>query len=108
MTGAGVAASRGSSSAQVAQLVLRYLEEGKSVDIDGLGVFRREGRSYRFTPRSRPRVFLAYVAEDRDAADRLFENLDAKGLAPWLDRRKLLPGQNWPRAIDEAIETSDF
>ena len=97
-----------SSSAQVAHLVLRYLEEGKSVDIDGLGIFRREGGCYKFTPRSRPRIFLAYVAEDRAMADRLFEDLEAKGLAPWLDRRKLLPGQNWPRAIEEAIETSDF
>jgi hypothetical protein len=25
-----------------------------------------------------------------------------------MDERKLLPGQNWPRAIDSAIETSDF
>ena len=100
--------SKESSSAQVAHLLLRCLEEGKSVDIDGLGVFRREAGCYKFTPRSRPRIFLAYVAEDRDPADRLFEDLEAKGLAPWLDRRKLLPGQNWPRAIEEAIETSDF
>ena len=25
-----------------------------------------------------------------------------------MDSRKLLPGQNWPRAIESAIETSDF
>jgi hypothetical protein len=25
-----------------------------------------------------------------------------------MDRRKLLPGQNWPRAIEGAIETADF
>ena len=25
-----------------------------------------------------------------------------------MDERKLLPGQNWPRAIESAIETSDF
>jgi hypothetical protein len=25
-----------------------------------------------------------------------------------MDVRKLLPGQNWPRAIENAIETSDF
>ena len=40
--------------------------------------------------------------------DRLFDGLETRGLSPWLDRRKLLPGQNWPRAIEEAIETSDF
>ena len=26
----------------------------------------------------------------------------------WMDVRKLLPGQNWPRAIESAIETSDY
>jgi hypothetical protein len=25
-----------------------------------------------------------------------------------MDRKKLLPGQNWPRAIQQAIEVSDF
>src|SRR5262249_13231228 len=56
----------------------------------------------------RPRVFLAYVEEDFAAADRLFQSLSAAGLDPWLDRRKLLPGENWHRAIEQAIEASDF
>ena len=25
-----------------------------------------------------------------------------------MDRKKLLPGQNWPRSIDQAISVSDF
>ena len=29
-------------------------------------------------------------------------------MAPWLDRKKLLPGQVWTRCIDRAIENSDF
>jgi hypothetical protein len=48
------------------------------------------------------------VQEDAAAVDRLFRALDEHAFAPWMDRRKLLPGQNWPRAIEEAIETSDF
>jgi hypothetical protein len=48
------------------------------------------------------------VEEDLAFANRLFRHLNDAGFAPWLDRRKLLPGQNWPRAIEEAIETSDF
>ena len=101
--------SEHSTSAQVAEVVRRCLEEGKTVDIDGLGTFRKDrvGR-YRFEAHSRPRIFLGYVAEDLALADRLYRDLEAGGLAPWLDRRKLLPGQNWPRAIEEAIETSDF
>ena len=46
--------------------------------------------------------------EDRAAAERLYDTLEAAGFAPWMDKRKLLPGQNWPRAIESAIEASDF
>jgi len=89
--------------------VRRCLEEGKSVEIDGLGVFRQGAKGgFEFVARSRPKVFLGYVEEDRALVDQLYETLEAREFAPWLDRRKLLPGQNWPRAIEEAIETSDF
>jgi hypothetical protein len=101
--------SKGATSEQVAQLVRRCLEEGKSVEIDGLGVFERDSMGgYKFVALSRPKIFLGYVAEDLPAAECLFEGLQTAGFAPWLDQRKMLPGQNWPRAIEEAIETSDF
>ena len=97
------------SNEQVAQLVRHSLEEGQRVEIDGLGVFERVSRGgYKFTALSRPKIFLGYVAEDLVLAERLFEDLEKLGFAPWLDQRKMLPGQNWPRAIEEAIETSDF
>jgi hypothetical protein len=48
------------------------------------------------------------VREDARQAEQLFEALAQRGFDPWLDRRKLLPGQNWPRAIEDAIATSDF
>jgi TIR domain len=97
------------TSEQVAQLVRHCLEEGQRVEIDGLGVFERDSRGgYKFIALARPKIFLGYVAEDLPLADRLFDDLEKLGFAPWLDRRKMLPGQNWPRAIEEAIETSDF
>jgi hypothetical protein len=106
---ANVAENEISVTEYLAQLVRRCLDEGKSVEIDGLGVFHRDSAgSYNFVPRSQPKVFLGYVEEDLALVDLLYENLEAHGFAPWLDRRKLLPGQNWPRAIEEAIETSDF
>ena len=97
------------SSEQVARLVRQCLEEGISVEIDGLGTFLPDlHRGFHFQPRHRPAVFIAYVQEDAAAAERLFEDLESSGFDPWLDRRKLLPGQNWPRSIEEAIDTSDF
>jgi hypothetical protein len=98
-----------SSAEQVARIVRECLEEGKTVVIDGLGAFRPHGkRGYRFLPRTVPTVFLAYVQEDSKAAGRLCDALEAQGFDPWFDRRKLLPGQNWPRSIEDAIEATDF
>ena len=97
------------SSAEVARVVRRCLTEGASVEIDGLGTFIPDARNgFRFQPRNRPKVFVAYVEEDAAAADHMFESLEKHGFDPWLDRRKLLPGQNWPRSIEEAIQVSDF
>ena len=98
-----------SSAEQVARMVRQCLEEGKTVVIDGLGSFRPYGkRGYRFLPRTAPTVFLAYVQEDSKAASRLCDALEDQGFDPWFDRRKLLPGQNWPRSIEDAIEATDF
>jgi hypothetical protein len=98
-----------SSAEQVARIVRECLEEGKTVVIDGLGAFRPYGkRGYRFLPRTVPTVFVAYVQEDSKAAEQLCDALEGQGFDPWFDRRKLLPGQNWPRSIEDAIEATDF
>ncbi|HEY3742030.1 MAG TPA: toll/interleukin-1 receptor domain-containing protein, partial [Bryobacteraceae bacterium] len=77
--------------------------------IDGLGVFERDetGR-VSLREMNRTRVFIAYATEDFEMAERLFDLLVARGYAPWLDRRRLLPGQNWPRRIEDAIASADF
>jgi hypothetical protein len=91
----------------LADLVRQSLEAGQRVEIDGLGTFQSSPQGYSFLPQTRPEVFVAYVAEDIVLARRLCEALQADGCAPWLDKDKLLPGQNWPRAIERAIEVSD-
>lgn len=97
------------NSARLAEIVRQCLEDGKRVEIDGLGTFLTgEGSRFQFLPQQAPSVFLAYVQEDGACVERLFEELERAGFRPWMDRRKLLPGQNWPRSIEEAIETSDF
>jgi hypothetical protein len=97
------------NSELVAQLVREALDAGAAVEIDGLGTFARDGRNgFVFHPKLGAKVFIAYVHEDAYLAERLFETFAAHGYDPWLDRRKLLPGQNWPRAIEHAIETADF
>ncbi len=93
---------------QLVRLLRQCLEEADSVEIDGLGVFLRRAGGYDFIPAGGPKVFIAYVIEDLEPAERLYDDLRRHGFDPWLDRKKLLPGQNWPRAIQQAIEVSDF
>ena len=97
------------STLDVAQLVRQCLEEGATVEIDGLGVFEPgPNGSFRFKAQNSPRVFVAYVEEDLVAARRLYRDLVSRGFDAWLDKEKLLPGQNWPRAIEEAIRVADY
>jgi hypothetical protein len=89
--------------------VIRGIHAGNVVEIDGLGVFYPDERDgLRFEPCRQPQVFIAYVTENAKEASKLGDALEAQGFSVWMDVRKLLPGQNWPRAIENAIETSDF
>ncbi len=97
---------------RIARLLRRALEQGATVEIEGLGRFvptgRRGVRNIRFVGQTEPRVFIAYVQEDLSLIKKLYHAFERYGFRPWLDKKKLLPGQNWPRAIETAIQTSDF
>ena len=97
------------SNAAVSRLVRRCLREGHTLEIEGLGALRRAGDGRcELVADLRPRVFIAYAVEERKIAERLAEGLERAGFDPWLDRRKLLPGQNWRRAIAHAIEVAEY
>lgn len=97
------------NASELAALIMGELRNVPSVEVDGLGVFSRDADGkVTLEANDRPRVFVAYAMEDSRVADRIFADLERLGYAPWLDRRKLLPGQNWPRRIQEAIESADF
>ncbi len=89
-------------------LIARCLREGTPIEIDGLGQFGLESGEVVFQPSERIRVFLAYAEEDRAMVKKLYEHLHAAGFEPWMDIEKLVPGQNWPRAIERAIDVTDF
>jgi hypothetical protein len=97
---------------RIARVLRHALERGATVEIDGLGKFvpagARGARGIRFVGQTQPRVFIAYVQEDLSQIKKLHHAFEQQGFRPWLDKKKLLPGQNWPRAIETAIQTSDF
>jgi hypothetical protein len=96
-------------SDEVVEVLRQCLAEGLSVDIESVGTFQLDaaGRIH-FSAARGKRVFLAYAIEDVAAVEELYDRLEQAGFRPWMDRRKLLPGQNWARAIDRAISVSDI
>jgi hypothetical protein len=94
---------------ELLQLIDRQLGEGASIEIDGIGSFQHdENHQVVFKPAGEPLVFLSYAQEDRATVKKLYYELQKAGVNPWMDCQTLLPGQNWPRAIERTIEVCDF
>lgn len=54
------------------------------------------------------RIFLLYARSDEEAVRRLHSRLVKAGANVWLDRKSLLPGQDWQSQIRQAILGSDI
>lgn len=52
------------------------------------------------------RIFIIYSHKDKEAARKLTAELRKMGYNPWLDEEEIIPGQNWNKAINQAIENS--
>jgi hypothetical protein len=54
------------------------------------------------------RVFLSYASQDRPAVREIYNALKLEGwIDPWLDKAKILPGQDWRTVIETAVEEAD-
>ena len=53
-------------------------------------------------------IFLLYARGDQEAVRRLFQRMIKEGAEVWLDREKILPGQDWQYEIRRAIQGSDL
>lgn len=53
-------------------------------------------------------VFISYAKEDIDFAQKVYHYLENSGFEPWLDKKKLLVGQNWKIEIDKALRKANF
>lgn len=53
-------------------------------------------------------VFISYVRENQDQVDRLYADLEERGVKVWLDRDAILPGMRWKAAITKAITEGSF
>lgn len=53
-------------------------------------------------------VFLSYAREDESRVAEIYEKLSTLGMRPWMDKRDILPGEQWRLSISTAIRRSDF
>ena len=54
------------------------------------------------------RVFLCHASQDKPVVRELYQKLLAEGwIDPWLDKEKLLPGQDWELEIEKSVEKAD-
>jgi formylglycine-generating enzyme required for sulfatase activity len=53
------------------------------------------------------KVFLCHAHSDKDAVRALYERLTKDGVDAWLDKAKLLPGQDWEFEIRKAVREAD-
>jgi hypothetical protein len=52
-------------------------------------------------------AFLSHNGADKSLVERLAEELEKRGLACWLDKWNLIPGDPWQPAIEEALAQCD-
>jgi|GEM_PF-1211183 len=58
-------------------------------------------------PKRPLKVFLCHAHADRDPVRRLYTRLTKDGVDAWLDKEKLLPGQDWELEIKRAVREAD-
>ena len=54
------------------------------------------------------KVFISYAKEDYETAKKIYDFLLRRGCDVWLDKEKLLPGQDWHTEIMQNLKKSDF
>jgi hypothetical protein len=85
-----------------AHIFVKLPDEKKSVDLGDLPI--NNGVIYLPVPY----VFLCHAREDAESVRKINSYLRQHSILTWLDKQDLLPGDNWQRKIEEAIESSDF
>jgi hypothetical protein len=55
-----------------------------------------------------PTVFLSYSSADKELVRTFARGLEQRGVSVWFDEMHLRPGDDWGRAIERALDSSDY
>jgi RNA-directed DNA polymerase len=107
------------SKDKFAENILDQTDQFKDVDFSGftplfdvvstiISDFNGEIGSVMLPPTRPLKVFLCHSSTDKPAVFDLYERLTADGVDAWLDKEKLLPGQEWELEIRKAVREADL
>lgn len=54
------------------------------------------------------KIFISYASEDKEIVEQIYNSLANEGITIWMDKKNLVPGQNWRIEIEKAISFSDI
>ncbi|QBR12566.1 toll/interleukin-1 receptor domain-containing protein [Sphingobacterium sp. CZ-2] len=54
------------------------------------------------------KVFISYAKEDYVFAEKLYDFLAENNFKPWLDKKNLLPGQEWDFEIKKGLRDANY
>jgi hypothetical protein len=54
------------------------------------------------------KIFISYAKEDFTYAEKLYNYLEENGLKPWIDKKGILPGQDWNFVINKALREANY
>ncbi len=80
--------------------------KGEIVNGSDVAPPRTPGCTSGFHSGSRPRLFLSYARSDSRFGEFLENELKRRGYSIWKDTTDLLPGDDWRRVINEAMDAS--
>ncbi len=55
-----------------------------------------------------PDVFISYSTDARPWAEKLSESLESKGISTWADFKSIMPGQQWRKEIQRALDDAKY
>ena len=96
------------------QRLLETLDGGRGKKVDGVlaeAILEKAGKTVRFIvaqTKTQIRIFICYAKEDISQAGQIYTRLKSEGYDPWIDKEKLVGGQDWELEIAKAIEESNF
>ncbi len=54
------------------------------------------------------KIFISYGERDYETAGKLYDDLKAAGFSPWMNKKNILPGQDWKLETRQAILESSY